>query len=73
MITIPSDPEALRNRIKKDLDILDTDELKQLYQMIARTAAKKATHFADMDWEEKALSRDLIKEEVKKYRRSTGK
>ncbi len=73
MITTGNSPEVLRNKIKKSLDIMDTDDLMQLYQVVAGIAAEKATKFADMDWIEKDLSSDLIKEEVKKYRQSINK
>jgi hypothetical protein len=65
--------EVLRNRIKEDLDILDMDELKKLYQTIAAIAAEKAIKLADREWEEKGLSREKIKEEVKNYRQSKNK
>jgi hypothetical protein len=65
--------EVLRNRIKDDLDILDMDELKKLYQTIAAIAAEKAIKLADREWEEKGLSREKIKEEVKNYRQSKNK
>jgi hypothetical protein len=65
--------EVLRNRIKEDLDILDMDELKKLYQTIAAIAAEKAIKLADKEWEEKGLSREKIKEEVKSYRQSKNK
>lgn len=73
MLTIPNDPQALRDKIKKDLDILDTDELQQLYRVFARVAAKKAIRFADSDWIEKGLSRDHINKEINSYRKSPGK
>ncbi len=36
-------------------------------------AAEKATKLADIDWIEKDLSSDLIKEKVKSYRQSKNK
>ena len=41
MLTMNESPEELRNRIKEDLDILDTDELKEVYKTIAAIAAEK--------------------------------
>ena len=73
MITIPNDPQVLRDKIRQDLDVLDMDELKQMYRMIAQTAAKKAILFADIDWEEKGLSREQVKKEISNYRKSSGK
>lgn len=73
MLTISDNAEVLRNRIKQDLDILDMDELKKLYQTIAAIAAEKAIKLADREWEEKGLSREKIKEEVKNYRQSKNK
>ncbi len=70
MSTATNEPEALREHIRKDLDILDADELRQLHQMIARMAAQKAARFADIDWEERGITRDLIKKEVENYRKS---
>lgn len=70
MLTMSDNAEVLRNRIKEDIDILDMDELKKLYQTIAAIAAEKAIKLADRDWEEKGLSREKIKEEVKNYRQS---
>jgi len=65
-------PEELRNRIKEDLDILDTDELKEVYKTIAAIAAEKVIKRADRDWIGKDLSREKIKEEVIKYRQSNN-
>jgi hypothetical protein len=73
MLTMSDNAEVLRNRIKDDLDILDMDELKKLYQTIAAIAAEKAIKLADREWEEKGLSREKIKEEVKNYRQSKNK
>jgi hypothetical protein len=73
MLTMSDNAEVLRNRIKEDLDILDMDELKKLYQTIAAIAAEKAIKLADREWEEKGLSREKIKEEVKNYRQSKNK
>ncbi|MGD2085703.1 MAG: hypothetical protein PVH61_05910 [Candidatus Aminicenantes bacterium] len=73
MLTMSDNAEVLRNRIKEDLDILDMDELKKLYQTIAAIAAEKAIKLADKEWEEKGLSREKIKEEVKSYRQSKNK
>ncbi len=70
MLAMSDNAEVLRNRIKEDIDILDMDELKKLYQTIAAIAAEKAIKLADRDWEEKGLSREKIKEEVKNYRQS---
>jgi len=70
MLSVQNEPEILRERLKKDLDILDADELKQLYQVIARMAAEKAVRFADIDWEKKGISRSLIQREVENYRKS---
>jgi len=70
MLSVQNEPEILRERLKKDLDILDADELKQLYQVIARMAAEKAVRFADIDWEKKEISRSLIQREVENYRKS---
>jgi hypothetical protein len=70
MLTTADSTEVLRNKIKEDLDILDTDDLRKLYNMIAAMAAEKATKLADRDWMEKGLSREKIKEEVKRYRQS---
>lgn len=70
MLTMSDNAEVLRNRIKEDLDILDMDELKKLYQTIAAISAEKAIKLADRDWEEKGLSREKIREEVKNYRKS---
>ncbi|MFC2140691.1 hypothetical protein ACFLQP_00145 [Acidobacteriota bacterium] len=73
MLTMSDNAEVLRNRIKQDLDILDMDELKKLYQTIAAIAAEKAIKLADREWEEKGLSREKIKAEVKNYRQSKNK
>jgi hypothetical protein len=73
MLTMSDNVEVLRNRIKEDLDILDMDELKKLYQTIAAIAAEKAIKLADREWEEKGLSREKIREEVKNYRQSKNK
>ncbi len=70
MLIMNESPEELRNRIKEDLDILDTDELKEVYKTIAAIAAEKAIKLADRDWIGKGLSREKIKEEVNKYRQS---
>lgn len=70
MLSVQNEPEILRERLKKDLDILDTDELKQLYQVIARMAAEKAVRFADIDWGKKGITRSLIQREVDNYRKS---
>ena len=70
MLTMNESPEELRNRIKEDLDILDTDELKEVYKTIAAIAAEKAIKLADRDWIGKGLSREKIKEEVNKYRQA---
>jgi len=72
MLTMSESPEELRNRIKEDLDILDTDELKEVYKTIATIAAEKAIKLADRDWIGKGLSREKIKEEVTKYRQSNN-
>jgi hypothetical protein len=73
MITTAESPEVLRNKIKSSLDIMDTDELKRLYQLIAGIAAEKATKLADMDWDLKDMSRDKINEELKNFRHSKDK
>ena len=70
MLTMSENTESLKNKIKEDLDILDMDELKRVYQTIAAIAAEKAIKLADRDWMEKGLSREKIEEEVKKYRQS---
>jgi hypothetical protein len=70
MLTMSEDTEALRSKIKEDLDILDMDELKRVYQTIAAIAAEKAIKLADRDWMEKDISREKIEEEVKRYRQS---
>ncbi len=70
MLTMSENTESLRNKIKEDLDILDMDELKRVYQTIAAIAAEKAIKLADRDWMEKGLSREKIEEEVKRYRQS---
>ena len=72
MLTMNESPEELRNRIKEDLDILDTDELKEVYKTIAAIAAEKVIKLADRDWIGKGLSREKIKEEVNKYRQSNN-
>ena len=61
---------VLRSRIKQDLDNLDIEALKQVYQTIAVIAAEKTIKLADRDWQEKGLSREKVKEEVKNYRQS---
>lgn len=73
MITVTETPEMLRDKIKSSLEIMDTDDLKKLYQVIAGIAAEKTVKFADMDWVEKDLSRERIKEEVHQYRQSQHK
>ena len=73
MLAVSNSAEVLRNKIKEDVDMLEIDELKKLYQTISAMAAEKAIKFADRDWEEKGLSREKIKEEVEKYRHSKDK
>lgn len=73
MIITADNPEVLRDKIKHSLDIMDTDDLKRLYHLIAGIAAEKATKFANLDWAEKNLSRELIDEEIKNYRQSKNK
>lgn len=73
MLAVSDNAEVLRNKIKEDVDMLEIDELKKLYQTISAMAAEKAIKFADRDWEEKGLSREKIKEEVEKYRHSKDK
>lgn len=73
MIATAESPDVLRSKIKHSLDIMDTDELKRLYQFVSGIVAEKVTKFADMDWVEKGLSRDLIKEEVDNYRKSKNR
>ncbi|UCH96668.1 MAG: hypothetical protein JSV88_07405 [Candidatus Aminicenantes bacterium] len=73
MLAVSDSAEVLRNKIKEDVDMLEIDELKKLYQTLAAMAAEKAIKFADRDWEEKGLSREKIKEEVEKYRHSKDK
>ncbi len=70
MLAVSDSAEVLRNRIKEDLDMLEIDELKKLYQTLATMAAGKAIKFADRDWEERELSREKIKNEVEEYRHS---
>ncbi len=70
MLTMTENTEAMKNKIKDDLDILDIEELKRVYQTIAAIAAEKAVKLADRDWMEKGLSREKIKEEIKRYRQS---
>jgi hypothetical protein len=62
--------DVLRNRIKEDLDMLEIDELKKLYQTLSAMAAEKAIKFADRDWEEKKMSREKIEKAVEEYRHS---
>ena len=69
-MTTADNTEVLRNKIKEDLDFLDTDDLRKLYNMVAAMAAEKATKLADKDWMEIGISRETIKEEVKRYRQS---
>jgi len=73
MLAVSDSAEVLRNRIKKDLDMLEIDELKKLYQTLAAMAAEKAIKLANRDWEEKELSREKIKKEVEEYRHSKNK
>ena len=73
MLAVADSAEVLRNRIKGDLDILEIDELKKLYQTLSAMAAEKAIKFANKDWEERGLSREKIKKEVEKYRHSKNK
>ncbi|MCK4763788.1 MAG: hypothetical protein KAW12_16420 [Candidatus Aminicenantes bacterium] len=73
MLNIQNDPEVLKNKIISGLNNLDAEELKQLYRMIAKIAARKAAGFADKDWAVKGLSRDLINEEIGNYRQAGGK
>lgn len=73
MLAVSDSAEVLRNKIKEDLDMLETDELKKLYQTLAAMAAEKAIKFADKDWEERNLSREKIKKEVENYRHSKDK
>lgn len=73
MLAVSDSAEVLRNKIKEDLDMLETDELKKLYQTLAAMAAEKAIKFADRDWEERNLSREKIKKEVENYRHSRDK
>jgi len=42
MLAVSDSAEVLRNRIKEDLDMLEIDELKKLYQALAAMAAEKA-------------------------------
>ena len=70
MLTMSENPEVLRNKIKEDLEILDMDELKKVYQTIALIAAEKAIKLADRDWLEKGVSREKIEAEIQKYRQS---
>lgn len=73
MLAMYDNAEVLRNKIKEDLDILDMEELKQLYQTIAVIAAEKAIKLADRNWQGKGLSREKIKEEVRNYRQSKNR
>jgi hypothetical protein len=73
MITTVDDTNVLREKIKGSLDVLSTDELKELHNMIARFAAEKATKLADIDWQERNISRDSIKEAVRQSRASRSK
>lgn len=73
MLAVSDSAEVLRNRIKEDLDMLEIDELKKLYQTLAAMAAEKAIKFANRDWKEKELSREKIKKEVEEYRHSKNK
>jgi hypothetical protein len=73
MLAVSDSAEVLRKRIKEDLDILEIDELKKLYQTLSAIAAEKAIKFANKDWEERDLSREKIKKEVEKYRHLKNK
>ncbi|HLP47208.1 MAG TPA: hypothetical protein VK186_04740 [Candidatus Deferrimicrobium sp.] len=73
MFAATSNTDALRTKIKEDLDILDLDELQKLYQTLAAMAAEKAIKFANKDWAERFISRESISDEVEKYRQSKNK
>lgn len=53
MITILNDLQFLKDKTRRDPDILNTDELKQMCQLIAQKAVKKTIRFAGIAWEEK--------------------
>ena len=60
MLTTIEDSNVLREKIRKDLALMDIDDLKHLYNTIARLAAQKATRFADLDWEEKKSPANIL-------------
>ena len=61
-------PGVLKNKIKQTMDVLDTDQLKEVFDVIAGMAADRAAKFAEIDWIESGLSREQIKNEVDNYR-----
>ncbi len=73
MLAATSNVDALRTKIKEDLDILELDELQKLYQTIAAMAAEKAIKFANKDWAERFISREKINTEVERFRNSKNK
>lgn len=73
MLTATEDSSMLREKIRKDLDVLDIDDLKQLYKVVAELAAQKAARFADLDWDEKKISREHINRTVTESRNLAAK
>lgn len=73
MVTLEQSTIKLKEKIKADIDTLDSDKIREIYNFISNITSNKAIKIANKAWDKKRISRDKISHAIKTYRKNKDK
>lgn len=73
MVTLTETVDQMRNKIREDIDHLDSDTIKKIYTLISEEALDEAMDLATEEWDKNHLSAEKIQQSIDDYRKNKNK